>query len=183
MNTRPIGQKGFTIVELLIVIVVIAILATISIVAYRGVQARARDSQRKSDIATIAKALELYYIDNGKYPVGSCTVNCKINGAWSSTSDGSWSNLAAYLVPKYISSLPQDPQASTATNSAVGGGFNYDYAAIGQGSWCGETTAYQVYMLAYRLENEAQKYEVNGNCPSGATQPSNYASSEYVIAK
>lgn len=41
-------QKGFTIVELLIVIVVIALLATISIVAYNGVQGRARDSKRQA---------------------------------------------------------------------------------------------------------------------------------------
>lgn len=60
-------QKGFTIVELLIVIVVIGILAAITIVAYNGVQQRARDAQRKSDLATIAKSLELYNIDKGNY--------------------------------------------------------------------------------------------------------------------
>lgn len=57
-------QKGFTIVELLIVIVVIAVLATISVVAYSGIQQRARDSQRKSDLAAIAKALEVRAIDS-----------------------------------------------------------------------------------------------------------------------
>lgn len=46
-------QRGFTIVELLIVIVVIAILAAISIIAYNGIQSRARDAQRSNDIATI----------------------------------------------------------------------------------------------------------------------------------
>lgn len=58
-------KRGFTIVELLIVIVVIAILAAISIVAYNGIQQRARDSQRKNDVAAIAKALKLYRVDNG----------------------------------------------------------------------------------------------------------------------
>ena len=53
---------GFTIVELLIVIVVIAILATISIVTYVGIQNRARDTQRKQDVASIARALEMYYV-------------------------------------------------------------------------------------------------------------------------
>ena len=50
-------QKGFTIVELLIVIVVIAILAAISLVAFTGVQQRGRDSGRASDTSNIAKAL------------------------------------------------------------------------------------------------------------------------------
>jgi len=57
--------RGFTIVELLIVIVVVAILAVISIVAYSGIQQRARDNVRKQDVATIAKALQLYAVDNG----------------------------------------------------------------------------------------------------------------------
>src|SRR5690554_4129028 len=56
-------QRGFTIVELLIVIVVIAILAAISIVAYTGIQQRARDSKRKDDVAKIVKALAIWSID------------------------------------------------------------------------------------------------------------------------
>lgn len=61
-------QKGFTIVELLIVIVVIAILAAITIVAYNGIQASARDSGRISKVTAIAKAIELYYVNNNRYP-------------------------------------------------------------------------------------------------------------------
>lgn len=61
-------QNGFTIVELLIVIVVIAILATISIIAYSGFQARANDTVRKSDLSSIAKAMNIYRIRNGDYP-------------------------------------------------------------------------------------------------------------------
>ena len=62
------SSSGFTIVELLIVIVVIAILAAITIVAYNGIQSRARDAQRAQDGKTIAKALELYHIDKRAYP-------------------------------------------------------------------------------------------------------------------
>lgn len=61
-------QRGFTIVELLIVIVVIGILAAITIVAYNGIQGRARDSARLSDINAIRKALEVYKSFNGEYP-------------------------------------------------------------------------------------------------------------------
>lgn len=64
--SKNLTQKGFTIVELLIVIVVIAILATISMVSYNGIQKRALDSVRKQDIANVAKALAMYrtYEDN-----------------------------------------------------------------------------------------------------------------------
>lgn len=63
-------QIGFTIVELLIVIVVIAILAAITIVAYNGIQNRANDTAIQNDLKSLAKKLELYNVDNGVYPVG-----------------------------------------------------------------------------------------------------------------
>lgn len=61
-------QSGFTIVELLIVIVVIGILAAITVVAYNGIQTRAKDQARISKIKEISKAIEAYYVDNGHYP-------------------------------------------------------------------------------------------------------------------
>ena len=64
-KSRDLPIRGFTIVELLIVIVVIAILAAITIVAYNGIQVRARDNDRKSSISTLAKAFSLYKVDNG----------------------------------------------------------------------------------------------------------------------
>lgn len=68
------GRKnGFTIVELLIVVVVIAILAAITIVSYTGIQSKANDSAVQTDFSAIAKKLELYYTDNGKYPVVTST--------------------------------------------------------------------------------------------------------------
>ncbi|AHB42022.1 hypothetical protein RAAC3_TM7C00001G0156 [Candidatus Saccharibacteria bacterium RAAC3_TM7_1] len=61
-------HTGFTIVELLIVIVVIAVLAAITVVAYNGIQQRARDASMQSDLSNVSKKLELYNAENGTYP-------------------------------------------------------------------------------------------------------------------
>lgn len=61
-------SRGFTIVELLIVIVVIGILAALVIVTYNGIQQRARDTERKTDIKGMQGQLEAYWADQAKYP-------------------------------------------------------------------------------------------------------------------
>ncbi len=62
------SARGFTIVELLIVVVVIAILAAITIVAFNGIQARAIATSLQSDLSNASKTLKLYQIDNNAYP-------------------------------------------------------------------------------------------------------------------
>lgn len=63
-------QKGFTIVELLIVVVVIAILATITIVSYNGITNQAKNASVASDIKNFAKIIEMQRSsgDSGTYP-------------------------------------------------------------------------------------------------------------------
>jgi len=61
-------SRGFTIVELLIVIVVIAILAAISIVAYNGIQDRARNTTAKEAAAQLASKVEVWKSLQGDYP-------------------------------------------------------------------------------------------------------------------
>lgn len=61
-------KKGFTIVELLVVIVVIGILAAISIVAYNGIQERAQMAKMKSEFRSVEQAVELYKVNEGKIP-------------------------------------------------------------------------------------------------------------------
>lgn len=68
-------NKGFTIVELLIVIVVIGILAAITIVAYNGVQNRARNSSAQSAATNMAKKIEAFNAATGAYPVSNTTNN------------------------------------------------------------------------------------------------------------
>jgi prepilin-type N-terminal cleavage/methylation domain-containing protein len=76
---------GFTIVELLIVIVVIGILAAITIVAYNGVQTRARAAQAQSDANGVGKLLALVNVSSGSFPNDLSTIN---NGQPISVADG-----------------------------------------------------------------------------------------------
>lgn len=62
----PSKQSGFTIVELLIVIVVIAILATIAIIAYNGIQERSRASAIASDIKQLDKGFRMFAVAEGR---------------------------------------------------------------------------------------------------------------------
>jgi prepilin-type N-terminal cleavage/methylation domain-containing protein len=77
------SQKGFTIVELLIVIVVIGILAALVLNTFSGVQKRARDTQRQTDMNSLATQLEVYYNDKGGYPAyATSSTNGLANDAW-----------------------------------------------------------------------------------------------------
>src|SRR3954470_23810382 len=64
-------NKGFTIVELLIVIVVIGILAGLVITTYNGIQQKARNTERQTDLKALQGQLEAYTALNGRYPATS----------------------------------------------------------------------------------------------------------------
>lgn len=70
------SQNGFTIVELLIVIVVIGILAAITIVSYNGITARANTNSAKANATAFLKKAELYAADSGnnRYPITAAEV-------------------------------------------------------------------------------------------------------------
>lgn len=66
-------QRGFTIVELLIVIVVIGILAAITVVAYSGITARANGAKAQTNAANVQKVAESFNADKGYYPALAAT--------------------------------------------------------------------------------------------------------------
>lgn len=72
-----IKTKGFTLVELLVVIVVIGILAAITIVAYSGIQQKAIEASLQSDLDNASKQLKLYQVDNGSFPLN---IDCAVSG-------------------------------------------------------------------------------------------------------
>ena len=76
-SVNPRTQSAFTIVELLVVIVVIAILAAITVVAYTGITQKAIASVLQSDLDNASRQLKLYYTDNGSYPT-SLSSNCPV---------------------------------------------------------------------------------------------------------
>jgi general secretion pathway protein G len=64
-------KTGFTLIEVIVVILILTTLSTLIIFAYMTSLKRGRDSTRKSDIRNISTALELYYEDIGRYPIAS----------------------------------------------------------------------------------------------------------------
>lgn len=101
-------HKGFTLIELMIVVAVIAILAAIAIPSYLGIQRRAARSEAKANLEAIALALEGYMAENNDYgPVGTYVYICGDNCTKSA------------FAPAFI------PGLGTIAN--LGGGYDYNY--------------------------------------------------------
>lgn len=95
MKIAKLGNKGFTIVELLIVIVIIGILATIGFVAFSGAQNKAKKSDAESTLSQVKSKLGEYYVDHSEYPASKAAVTAFL------TSDDGGNNTA--LNNKFIS--------------------------------------------------------------------------------
>lgn len=163
---------GFTIIELLIVIVIIGILATVTIVAYNGAQARGRDTRRQTDVANLIKAMELYYSETGSYPTPAST-DVSVTGAtwgtqWYASSATSWTNAfgTALQSQKAIDTMPVDPKNNA---GAVFSANNYQYAYTTSKSGTNPCSAAygQYYAIIYKLEAGSPQQKIdNGQMPT-----------------
>lgn len=107
-------QKGFTLVEIIIVVSIISILTSVSVFSYAEASKKARDKDRQADLRTLQAAVELYKQKNGRYPAG-----CKGPGVWSgqigsvyACADGSNQYIVG-IAPGYIPKLPNDKRVNS----------------------------------------------------------------------
>ena len=113
---RRAVQPAFTIVELLIVIVVIAILAAISIVSYTGIQNQARSTALLSDASQAATQLKLFQASNGKYPA---TVSTDCTASPDSATNKCLKLSSDNKVKSYSSPSPNNTFSLTITDASA----------------------------------------------------------------
>lgn len=94
-------KKGFTIIELLVVISIIGFISSIVLVSLKGIQSKARDARRLTDAKQILTALEMYYDSNNSY--------LNTGGNWLDSSIDA-PNWITGLAPTYIGEVPDDPK-------------------------------------------------------------------------
>lgn len=104
-------QGGFTLIEVMVVVVILAILATVVVPRIMDRPDQARVTKAKQDIRALESALNLYRLDNFRYP---------------NTDDGLES-----LVPKYLDRLPEDPWGNTYYYLSPGQHGEFDIYSLG----------------------------------------------------
>ena len=133
------NNKGFSLIELLVVIGIIAVLAGLTTFNFNSARMRARDVQRKNDLRTVQKALELYKSDNNQKLPTLDPVN--------------WDTLMSKLVPntgtKYLDKKLSDPKYSSDST------WTYTY-----------TGSTLTYTLTACLENTADNEATTTLCPN-----------------
>jgi general secretion pathway protein G len=112
------SNQGFTLIEILIVVAIIAILASVVLVGLGPTQRAGRDARRISDLRSVQNGLELFFNKCGYYP-GTIS-----GGTCATTAPGSWTELGAALTGVGVNNLPNDPNSNA----------SYGYAILSSGS-------------------------------------------------
>ena len=103
MNRRFRGQDGFTLIEIMVVILIIGLLALMVVPRLRGVADRAKRTKAQADIQELKQGLDRYYLDNGSYPTTD-------QGLQALVSPPTGGRLPSnYEQGGYIEKLPSDP--------------------------------------------------------------------------
>jgi general secretion pathway protein G len=124
-------QKAFTLIELMVVILIIGLLATIVVQNLRSATDKAKHVKAQADVAQIKSGLDRYYLDNGSYPSTDQGLNalCSVPQAGNVPKD--WSG-------PYLEKIPPDPWGNayyypSDGNSYVLKSFGADGAEGGEG--------------------------------------------------
>uniref|UniRef100_UPI0035C71397 type II secretion system major pseudopilin GspG n=1 Tax=Serratia quinivorans TaxID=137545 RepID=UPI0035C71397 len=96
-------QRGFTLLEIMVVIVILGVLASLTIPSLMGNKDRADRQKAVSDIVTLENALDMYRLDNGRYPTTEQGVRALVNKPQLAPIPRN------YLADGYLRRLPQDP--------------------------------------------------------------------------
>ena len=116
---KKIKQQGFTLIEILIVVAIIAILASMVLVGLGPTQRAGRDARRISDLRSIQTGLELAYSKCGYYP-GTIS-----GGVCSTVDPGDWTAIGATLTQVGVNNLPNDPNSNATYGYADLSGSGY----------------------------------------------------------
>jgi len=135
-------QSGFTIIELLIVIVVIGILAGLVLTTFNGIQQKARDTERETDVKALHAQLEAYWAQQGFYP-SLTDMNDRAAGGFVAT------NMKGLDAGAF-----KDPKAAATALIASPGATGYAYAVTNSaGTSCeADHTTCAKYVLTATLE-------------------------------
>jgi general secretion pathway protein G len=110
MNSRRKKQEGFTLIEIMVVILILGLLATLVVQSLRGATDKAKRTKAMADIAELKTALDRYYIDIGSYPTSDQGLAALVNpGGQGGTQVSSSGGSAGGSDDSYIQRIPNDP--------------------------------------------------------------------------
>jgi len=107
------AQKAFTLIEILLVVAIIGLLASVVLASLSQSKVKANTAKRLENARQIENALEVYYVNNKAYPStgGSLESACTTWGGYANTGASAW---IPNLAPTYIQTLPTDPDSDGA---------------------------------------------------------------------